>query len=59
MNYLFSKLCSFWKDESGLSAVEYIVAGTLVIVVLVAGFTTFGTTVDGRLSFLGSALNLE
>ncbi len=49
----------FFKDESGLSAVEYIVAGTLVIVLLVAGFTALGTTVDSRLLFLRSALSWE
>lgn len=54
MNYLSHKCLVFWQDESGLSAVEYIVAGTLVIVLLVAGFATLGTTIQGKLSFLNT-----
>ncbi|MCZ4373008.1 Flp family type IVb pilin [Vibrio diazotrophicus] len=52
MYELIHKCQSFLKDERGLSAVEYVVAGSLIIVLLVAGFTTLGTTVDGKLSFL-------
>jgi len=54
MHGLVSKMITFWQDESGLSAVEYIVAGTLVIVLLVAGFATLGTTIQGKLSFLNT-----
>lgn len=49
----------FLNDESGLSAVEYIVAGTLIVVLLVAGFAAVGTTVDSRLLFLRNALSWE
>jgi len=54
MNCLCHECLNFWQDESGLSAVEYIVAGTLVIVLLVAGFATLGTTIQGKLSFLNT-----
>ncbi len=54
MNYLSHTCLVFWQDESGLSSVEYIVAGTLVIVLLVAGFATLGTTIQGKLSFLNT-----
>ncbi len=47
---------NFFQDESGLSAVEYIVAGTLIIVVLIAGLTAFGTTVDGTLTYFTGAV---
>ena len=53
------KVLTFWKNESGLSAVEYIVAGTLIVVLLVAGFAALGTTVDNRLLFLRNALSWE
>jgi len=56
---LIVKIKSFWLDEIGLSAVEYIVAGTLVAIVLVAGFALFGTSVDNRLLFFRNALSLE
>lgn len=56
MSILKHYIHSFIRDESGLSSVEYIVAGTLIIVVLVAGLTTFGTTVDGTLTFFSGAV---
>ncbi len=56
MNGNKNRVYDFWKDERGLSSVEYIVAGTLIIVVLVAGLTTFGTTVDGTLTFFSGAV---
>lgn len=53
------RIMLFFKDERGLSAVEYIVAGTLVVVLLVAGFALLGATVDNRLLFLRNALSWE
>ncbi|MDW6016170.1 Flp family type IVb pilin [Vibrio plantisponsor] len=59
MIYSSNRLYFFLKNEDGLSAVEYIVAGTLVVVLLVAGFALLGTTVDNRLLFLRNALSWE
>ncbi len=47
----------FWDDESGLSAVEYVVAGALVIAILVIGFKGFGITASGKLSTLNTAVS--
>jgi pilus assembly protein Flp/PilA len=37
---------TFWKDEEGLTVVEYAVAGGLIALVLIVAFQTLGTTVE-------------
>jgi pilus assembly protein Flp/PilA len=49
-------LKKFWNDEQGLSAVEYAVAGGLVILGLVTAFTNLGTAVATRIGELITAL---
>ena len=49
MNKFIEQVKAFWADEDGLSAVEYVVAGALVIALLVGGFTALGTTLQGEL----------
>jgi len=52
MNKFIGQVKVFWQDEDGLSAVEYVVAGALVIAILVAGFTALGTTLQSKLNTL-------
>jgi pilus assembly protein Flp/PilA len=47
----------FWNDEEGLSAVEYAVAGGIVIVGLLAVFTNLGQAVADRITQLVANLN--
>ncbi len=54
MNNFINQVKTFWQDEDGLSAVEYVVAGALVIAVLVGGFTTLGDTLSSKLDTLNS-----
>ncbi|MCZ4373007.1 Flp family type IVb pilin [Vibrio diazotrophicus] len=56
MNKFIEQAKAFWQDEDGLSAVEYVVAGALVIAVLVGGFTTLGTTLSGKLESLNTSI---
>jgi pilus assembly protein Flp/PilA len=44
-----SMLKKFWKDEAGLTAVEYAVAGGVIVVGLVAAFTDLGNAVLTRI----------
>ncbi len=37
----------FWNDEEGLTAVEYAVAGALIVAGLAAAFEELGTAVEG------------
>lgn len=57
MNKFIEQVKAFWADEDGLSAVEYVVAGALVIAVLVGGFTTLGDKLKVALDGLNTDLN--
>ena len=43
-------LKAFWKEEDGLSAVEYAVVGAVLIAALVGAFQTLGTRVAGKVN---------
>ena len=50
MEKINSLLRKFWKDESGLSVLEYVVGAAVLAGVIAAVFTDWGTT-------LATALN--
>jgi pilus assembly protein Flp/PilA len=50
-------LKDFIEDESGLTAVEYAIAGGLVVGGMIAAFNTLGTNATGKISCLASAVN--
>ena len=50
------KLMQFLRDEEGLTAVEYAVAGALVAAALVAAFTALGEGVGGVINGLTTAM---
>lgn len=56
MNKFIEQIKAFWADEDGLSAVEYVVAGALVISVLVAGFKLLGTNLQTKLGTLNNSI---
>ncbi|MBD0787520.1 Flp family type IVb pilin [Vibrio sp. Y2-5] len=56
MNKFIEQVKAFWADEDGLSAVEYVVAGALVISVLVAGFKLLGTNLSAKLGTLNTSI---
>ena len=43
-------LLNFIKDEDGLTAIEYVIAASLLVAALITLFTGFGTTLQGKLS---------
>jgi pilus assembly protein Flp/PilA len=47
---------SFWKEEEGLTMVEYALVGALVVVGAIAAFRTLGTNVATKSSALAQAL---
>ncbi|MFT6987179.1 MAG: pilus assembly protein Flp/PilA [Psychromonas sp.] len=47
----------FIKDESGLTAVEYAIAGALVVGGMVAAFQLLGTNATSKINELASAVN--
>lgn len=46
MNKFIEQVKAFWADEDGLSAVEYVVAGSLIVAGLAAAFTELGTAIE-------------
>ena len=47
----------FIEDESGLTAVEYAIAGGLVVGGMIAAFNTLGENATSKISCLASAVN--
>ena len=56
MNKLSVFIQDFIKDESGLTAVEYAIAGGLVVGGMVTAFTTLGTNATTEINCLASAV---
>lgn len=52
-----SLLKQFWNDESGLSAVEYAIAGGLVVAGMVIAFTNLGTAALAKIEELAAAVS--
>lgn len=50
-------LVSLWKEEEGLTMVEYAIAGGLVAAVGVAAFTFLGTNVQNMINLLGNIVS--
>lgn len=51
------KLMSFIRDEEGLTAVEYAIAGGLVGATVIAGFIALGGKVGGVIDYLQAQIN--
>ena len=47
---------NFWKEEEGLTMVEYALVGALVVVGAITAFRTLGTNVATKSSALAQAL---
>ncbi|TKB49971.1 Flp family type IVb pilin [Ferrimonas sediminicola] len=57
---MFKKaLVEFWNDESGLSAVEYAIAGSLVVGGMVIAFTQLGTEATDSIVNLCDAVDAD
>lgn len=56
MKNLNNAVLAFWKEESGLTIVEYALAGALIAAIAVASLTTLGAAVSGTLTTIGSAI---
>jgi pilus assembly protein Flp/PilA len=54
-----SLLTEFVEDESGLTAVEYAIAGGLVVGGMVTAFTLLGTNATAQIGDLACAVNGE
>lgn len=50
MKTLNTMLKAFWQEETGLTMVEYAVAGSLITIGAVGAFTTLGVNVGGAIT---------
>ena len=50
------KILTFFRDERGLTTVEYAVAGGLIALVVITAFTNLGTTVGGVITQIDALL---
>jgi pilus assembly protein Flp/PilA len=50
-------ITAFFKDEEGLTMVEYAIAGALVAATAVTVFTNLGTAIVARINALVTAVN--
>lgn len=58
MSSLKQAILAFWKEEDGLTTVEYAIAGGLVGASVIAAFILLGGTVDGVIRFIEGQLAL-
>ncbi|CAM2860022.1 Flp family type IVb pilin [Vibrio diazotrophicus] len=54
MNKFIEQVKAFWADEDGLSAVEYVVAGSLIVVGLATAFGNLGNAI---INGIGNIIN--
>ena len=47
---IMSTISKFFKDEAGVTAAEYALILSLIALVVIAGATTLGTTINTKLS---------
>jgi pilus assembly protein Flp/PilA len=52
------KVLAFFREEEGLTTVEYAIAGGLVSLLVIAAFQTLGTEVSRIITAIGTALGL-
>lgn len=56
MKTLSKMIQAFWLEETGLTAVEYGVAGTLVLLGAVGAFTLLGNNLAAQITLIAAAL---
>lgn len=57
MRNIKALFAEFIEDESGLTAVEYAIAGGLVVAGMVTAFITLGDNATAKIEELGDAVN--
>lgn len=56
MNSVKRALISFWREDDGLTMVEYAIAGALVAAGAAAAFTLLGTNVSSMINYLAGLI---
>ena len=53
---MIKKFMKFFKDEDGVTAVEYAVMAALIALVVIAGATILGTNTNATFETVGAAI---
>jgi len=56
MSNLKQAILAFWKEEDGLTTVEYAIAGGLVGAAVILAFVALGGTVGGVITYIDTEL---
>ena len=56
MKTIMKRMVAFWKDEDGLTTVEYAIAGSLVGLAVITAFTNLGQEVGAVISNITTVL---
>jgi pilus assembly protein Flp/PilA len=54
MSNLVKKMKAFWKEEDGVTAIEYGLIAALIAVVLIAGATLVGTSLNAKFTTIST-----
>jgi Flp pilus assembly pilin Flp len=46
---------AFWNDEKGLEVVEYVIIGTLVVIVTISGYQALGNRAANKVNALSTS----
>ncbi|MGY2575276.1 Flp family type IVb pilin [Vibrio sp. C8] len=57
MNKFIEQVKTFWQDEDGLSAVEYVVAGSLIVAGLATAFGSLGEKIISGVTKITSSIS--
>ena len=56
MKTMQSSLIALWREEEGLTVVEYAIAGGLIGATVVGAFVALGGTVNGIITYINNQL---
>jgi pilus assembly protein Flp/PilA len=56
MTYNHSELTAFWREEAGLTVVEYAIAGGLIGAAVITAFVALGGTVGTIIAYINTQL---
>ena len=55
---MMKKLISFFKDEDGVTAIEYGLIAALIAVVIIVALVLLGTALRDKFSYIGSEISV-
>lgn len=56
MNSLKTALIALWREDDGLTMVEYAIAGSLIAAGAAAAFTLLGTNVSSMINYIAGLI---